>query len=150
MSVSSINLIKNKFKPFLFFIGSDYKWVEFIYPSTLLIAPVVKILVEPIKSNDSLASIELGLHEALVNAVQHGNKSNNNKILRIRRIVTSNWFIWQIQDEGEGLSKKQRRSSLPINIDSKGGRGLYLIHQCFDDVRWSQKGNRIQVASKRK
>ena len=25
----------------------------------------------------------------------------------------------------------------------------HLIHQCFDDVRWSPKGNRVQMAKRR-
>ncbi|QNI64303.1 anti-sigma regulatory factor [Synechococcus sp. A15-44] len=23
---------------------------------------------------------------------------------------------------------------------------MFLIHQCFDDVRWSRRGNRLQLA----
>jgi serine/threonine-protein kinase RsbW len=26
---------------------------------------------------------------------------------------------------------------------------LFLIHQCFDDVRWSRRGNRLQLACSR-
>jgi hypothetical protein len=26
---------------------------------------------------------------------------------------------------------------------------LFLIHSCFDDVRWSARGNRVQVALRR-
>jgi serine/threonine-protein kinase RsbW len=26
---------------------------------------------------------------------------------------------------------------------------LFLIHQCFDDVRWSRRGNRLQLACRR-
>jgi hypothetical protein len=27
---------------------------------------------------------------------------------------------------------------------------LFLIHQCFEDVRWSPKGNRVQLAITRR
>ena len=27
--------------------------------------------------------------------------------------------------------------------------GLYIINECFDDIRWSSKGNRLQLALKR-
>ena len=34
-------------------------------------------------------------------------------------------------------------------INSINGRGLYIINECFDDIRWSNKGNRLQLALKR-
>ena len=91
----------------------------------------------------------MGLHEALVNAVVHGNLSNPNKVIRVRRILTPKWFVWQIQDEGIGIVKNKRLSSLPLEIDANSGRGIYLIHKCFDDVRWSSKGNRLQLSLKK-
>jgi anti-sigma regulatory factor (Ser/Thr protein kinase) len=34
-------------------------------------------------------------------------------------------------------------------VEAVSGRGLFLIHHCFDDVRWSQRGNRLQLAARR-
>ena len=93
--------------------------------------------------------IQLGLHEALVNAVVHGNLSDPSKEVRVRRIITPNWLVWQIQDEGSGISMYKRDFELPSDIEVENGRGLFLIHECFDDVRWSKKGNRLQLASRR-
>ena len=124
-------------------------WVVFIHPSTLKLASFVETLLEPVICKETAKKIELGLHEALVNAVVHGNLSNPNKVVRVRRILTPNWFIWQIQDEGIGIVKNKRQSSLPLDIDANSGRGIYLIHKCFDDVRWSSKGNRLQLSSKK-
>ena len=122
------------------------KWAVFIHPSTLKLAPFVETLLEPVICKETAKKIELGLHEALVNAVVHGNLSNPKKVIRVRRILTPNWFIWQIQDEGIGIDKNKRLNSLPLNIDANCGRGIYLIHKCFDDVRWSSKGNRLQLS----
>ena len=122
------------------------KWAVFIHPSTLKLAPFVETLLEPVICKETAKKIELGLHEALVNAVVHGNLSNPKKVIRVRRILTPNWFIWQIQDEGIGIDKNKRLNSLPLNIDANSGRGIYLIHKCFDDVRWSSKGNRLQLS----
>ena len=121
-------------------------WAVFIHPSTLQLASFVETLLEPVICKETAKKIELGLHEALVNAVVHGNLSNPNKVLRVRRILTPNWFIWQIQDEGIGIVKNKRLNSLPVKIDATSGRGIYLIHKCFDDVRWSSKGNRLQLS----
>ena len=129
---------------------ASYKnWDVFIYPSTLKLASFIQTLLEPVLCKETAKRIELGMHEALVNAVVHGNLSNPDKVIRVRRILTPNWFIWQIQDEGIGIVKNKRLSSLPLELDAKSGRGIYLIHMCFDDVRWSRKGNRLQLSLKK-
>ena len=128
---------------------SSKNWAVFIHPSTLKLSSFVETLLEPVICRETAKKIELGLHEALVNAVVHGNLSDPNKVIRVRRILTPNWIIWQIQDEGLGLVKNKRVSSLPLKIDVKCGRGIYLIHKCFDDVRWSRKGNRLQLSFKK-
>ena len=124
-------------------------WTVFVHPSTLKLASFIEILLEPVICKETSKKIELGLHEALVNAVVHGNLSNPNKVIRVRRIITPKWFVWQIQDEGIGIVKNKRLSSLPSEIDANSGRGIYLIHKCFDDVRWSRKGNRLQLSLKK-
>ena len=121
-------------------------WAVFIHPSTLKLASFVETLLEPVICRETAKKIELGLHEALVNAVVHGNLSNPNKVIRVRRILTPNWIVWQIQDEGLGIVEDKRVCCLPLNIDVNSGRGIYLIHKCFDDVRWSRKGNRLQLS----
>ena len=125
---------------------SSKNWAVFIHPSTLKLASFVETLLEPVICRETAKRIELGLHEALVNAVVHGNLSNPNKVIRVRRILTPNWIVWQIQDEGLGIVKDKRVCCLPLNIDVNSGRGIYLIHKCFDDVRWSRKGNRLQLS----
>ena len=124
-------------------------WAVFIQPSTLQLASFVETLLEPVICKETAQKVQLGLHEALVNAVVHGNLSNPNKVVRVRRILTPKWFVWQIQDEGIGIVKNKRLSSLPQEIDANSGRGIYLIHKCFDDVRWSRKGNRLQLSLKK-
>ena len=121
-------------------------WAVFIHPSTLKLSTFVETLLEPVICKETAKKIELGLHEALVNAVVHGNLSNPKKVIRVRRILTPNWIVWQIQDEGLGIVEDKRVCCLPLNIDVNSGRGIYLIHKCFDDVRWSRKGNRLQLS----
>ena len=126
-----------------------FRWTEFVIPSSLNLRLNLKLLLEPVKPKETRERIELGLHEALVNAVVHGNSNNPGKFIRIRRIITPNWLIWQIQDQGDGIKLSKRSFSLPSELEAENGRGLFLIHECFDDVRWSTKGNRLQIACRR-
>jgi len=132
--------------PLVFRSWAAWRWADFITPSTLQLEPLLQILLEPVRCTRLHAQVQLGLQETLVNAVRHGNGNDPSKCLRIRRIETPRWLIWQVQDEGSGIGRAARRGQLPDHCDALGGRGLFLIHQCFDDVRWSRRGNRVQVA----
>ena len=115
----------------------------------------MELLLEPVACRQLQAELTLGLHEALVNAVRHGNNADPSKCLRVRRIESAFWLIWQVQDEGAGFafqrSPSQRRpSQLAMDHGATAGRGLVLLHQCFDDVRWSARGNRVQLAITRR
>ena len=124
-------------------------WSNFELCSSLQLSDFVDLLLEPIKSSQYCYRTKLGLHEALINAVTHGNKLDPHKSIRVRRIITPNWCVWQIQDQGNGLEIKKRVYKLPKEISSINERGLYIINECFDDIRWSSKGNRLQLALKR-
>ena len=125
------------------------RWSDFITPSTLQLAPLIELLLEPIRCLHAQTEVQLGLHEALVNAVRHGNGCDPAKCLRIRLIETPRWVVWQVQDEGKGVPPDARVGRLPDTLETTAGRGLFLIHHCFDDVRWSPRGNRLQVAVRR-
>ncbi|MEB3317468.1 MAG: ATP-binding protein [Cyanobacteriota bacterium] len=126
------------------------RWADFITPSTLQLAPFVDLLLEPLRQPaDARLDVQLGLQEVLVNAVRHGNGCDPCKCLRVRRILTPHWVIWQVQDEGPGVPSHARHPPLPADAEAVSGRGLFIIHHCFDDVRWSRRGNRLQVAVRR-
>jgi serine/threonine-protein kinase RsbW len=125
--------------------SSGLSWSLFITPSTLQLHPLLEVLLEPVPDGER-ELLRLGLQEALVNAVRHGNREDPRKSLRIRRILLNGWFVWQIQDEGPGIPVDRR---LPEAPEAPSGRGLFLIRQCFDDIRWSPRGNRVQLAKRR-
>ncbi len=117
--------------------------------SSLQLSDFVEILLEPLNKYQHLYLIRLGLHEALVNAVKHGNKFDSSKIIKVKRIITPHWWVWIIMDQGQGMLHEKRKFRLPKRTDSVSGRGLFIINECFDDVRWSPKGNKLQLALKR-
>ena len=117
--------------------------------SSLQLSDFVELLLEPLYKYQHLYLIRLGLHEALVNAVKHGNKFDSSKIIKVKRIITPHWWVWIIQDQGQGMKQDKRKFNLPKRIDSVSGRGLFIIKECFDDVRWSPKGNKLQLALRR-
>ena len=149
IDISSFKAVLNSFSKRLYCLASNFQWADFKFASTLKLNIYLEQLLEPVLNPEIKEKLKLGLHEALVNSVSHGNSIDSSKYIRVRRIVTPNWFIWQIQDEGNGIPTDSRKSHLPINIQAISGRGLFLIHHSFDDIRWNNKGNRIQLACKR-
>ena len=121
----------------------------FEFKSSLQLSDFVELLLEPLYKYQHLYLIRLGLHEALVNAVKHGNKFDSSKVIKVKRIITPHWWVWIIQDQGQGMKQDKRKFTLPRRIDSVSGRGLFIINECFDDVRWSPKGNKLQLALRR-
>jgi len=130
-------------------MSSTKDTTTFELESSLQLSDFVEILLEPLYKYQHLYLIRLGLHEALVNAVKHGNKFDSSKIIKVKRIITPHWWVWIIQDQGQGMDNEKRKFTLPKRADSVSGRGLYIINECFDDVRWSPKGNKLQLALKR-
>ena len=147
MSFFQGKILLNSFLKLLY--RPTVNWSNFELESSLHLNDFVDRLLEPINSTNHTYRIKLGLHEALVNAVTHGNKLDPHKSIRVRRIITPHWCVWQIQDQGPGLELKKRIYKLPKKISNINGRGLYIINECFDDIRWSNKGNSLQLALKR-
>ena len=54
-------------------------WSNYEFKSSLQLNEFVDQLLEPIKKSQSSYLIKLGLHEAMVNAVKHGNKLDPKK-----------------------------------------------------------------------
>ena len=130
---------------------SQWTWKDYVHSSSLQLSTFIHDLLKPVEFDKIIYErIQLGLHEALINAVKHGNLNDKSKELRVRRIITNNWIIWQIKDEGKGTPIDLRRCCLPERLDAESGRGIYIIHQCFDDVRWSKNGSSLQIACKKK
>ena len=47
-----------------------FRWADFILPSTLQLSPLLELLLEPVDCRETSLRVELGLQEAIVNAVR--------------------------------------------------------------------------------
>jgi len=97
-----MSLIRGKNILKKFFKRPKINWSNYEFESSLQLNEFVDQLLEPIENSQSSYLIKLGLHEALVNAVKHGNKLDPTKNIRVRRIITPKWCVWQIQDQVAG------------------------------------------------
>jgi serine/threonine-protein kinase RsbW len=89
--------------------------------------------------------IELVLNEALANAVVHGCKEDPSRSVRIAVGCDENrGVVIVVRDPGKGF--KPREVPSPIveeRIFASHGRGIFLINQLMDDVRFRRGGTEL-------
>jgi serine/threonine-protein kinase RsbW len=91
--------------------------------------------------------VEMALLEALANAVQHGCKNDPSK--QVECCVgcdESRGLLIVIRDPGAGFDPASIPS--PIvgqNLYASHGRGIYLINQLMDEVRFEKGGTEIHM-----
>lgn len=92
-------------------------------------------------------AIELALQEALANAVRHGCKGDPSK--KVQCCVScdaSGEVLIVVRDPGEGFDPAAVPNPLdPENILKGSGRGVYLINQLMDDVRYHDRGREVHM-----
>ncbi len=95
-------------------------------------------------SNERLNDLRLVLDEAIINAIEHGNRMDQNKLVRVYCKSENDYLVMSVKDEGGGFDPD---SLPPANQDSfsSRGRGLFLIKQFADEVRHNEKGNEITI-----
>jgi serine/threonine-protein kinase RsbW len=91
--------------------------------------------------------IELALDEALVNAIKHG--SAYDPLKQIQCCVAcdhTRGMLIIVRDPGPGFDPATIPSPVAgQNLFSTGGRGIYLINQLMDEVRFEKGGTEIHM-----
>ena len=94
--------------------------------------------------------IELALTEALANAVEHGCKRDSGKTVRVTaECDPARGMLIVVRDPGEGFDPATVPS--PIvgeRVFSEGGRGIFLINQLMDEMRFERGGTEIWMVKR--
>ena len=122
---------------------------EFLVPSDL--SEVQRVSLEALSFLKPLAlgeavlfDIRLCLDEALVNAMKYGNQLKKELKVRLSIEYDQNKISLWVEDQGAGFDpKKIKNCTEGGNVLRGHGRGLHLIHQLMDEVRYNPKGNAI-------
>lgn len=127
----------------------EKKWKSLSFTSTLYLCPIIDTLLEtaPTTLHDEL---RLGLQEALVNASKHGNQLDPRKTVSVRYTRSNGYYCWVVADQGSGFREPIDCTCPPVDLCvdaaiSECGRGLYILHQVFDQVRWSNNGKEVHL-----
>ena len=115
------------------------------------IEPVVQGVMEIVRemhcADGNEDAIELALTEALANAVMHGAKADPSKIIECDvGCDESRGMLIVVRDPGTGFDPAAIPSPIQgESIYSDHGRGIYLINQLMDEVKFAKNGTEIHM-----
>jgi len=91
-------------------------------------------------------AVHLALEEAFNNAVEHGNRGDPTKTVRIDYTIDNQRIEMRLTDEGGGFDPRRVPDPrLDENLERGHGRGVLLINAYMDIVQYSPKGNSIHM-----
>lgn len=94
--------------------------------------------------------VRVALCEALANAIQYGNRLDPNKSVDVKVCVDDEVLQVLVNDEGDGFDPTEVPNPTdPDRVDLEQGRGLFLIRQLMDEVRFNARGNSICMIMRR-
>jgi serine/threonine-protein kinase RsbW len=124
---------------------------HFTLPTDLDSLAEIESLIEQIRAErdfgDEVAgNLMMAFHEAVTNAIIHGNQLDPSKVVDIKAWFEDHQLVLQVTDQGIGFNP----DSLPDPLDENnllksGGRGVFLIRQFSDDIAFNDKGNVITI-----
>jgi serine/threonine-protein kinase RsbW len=125
--------------------GPYIHWELFLRSEVSAISPFVDTLMHLIRKGrcvpENEEDIEIVLHEALTNAVIHGNHEDRGKQVFVSCCCGTDEVSIVIRDEGLGFDIGEVPDpTAPENIKSSHGRGIYLMKTLMDEVRFEQGG----------
>lgn len=128
--------------------------IEFEIPSLIsLMHSILDYLMKRVEKsgvvNAENSNLFIALDEAFVNAVKHGNKFDSTKLVRISAEVSTKEARFTIEDEGEGFNVAEIPDPTDTeNLFKASGRGVLIIHNVMDEVRYNERGNRLEMIKK--
>jgi len=116
--------------------------------------PVVTQVMEAVRQMKNVDgkedAIELALQEALANAVVHGAKEDPSKIVEcLVAYDEQRGILIIVRDPGEGFDPKAIPTcTVGENLYSNHGRGIFLINQLMDEVKFHKNGTEIHMVKR--
>jgi serine/threonine-protein kinase RsbW len=101
-------------------------------------------------STREVLATRIGLEEALVNAIKHGNREDPGKCVRLGYGVTAEELVAEVVDEGTGFCPELLPDPfLPDNLLRPCGRGVFLMRAYMTWVHFNAKGNGVTLCKRR-
>lgn len=94
----------------------------------------------------ALFAVRLAMEEAIINAIQHGNKLDSTKKVKIGLTLDDDKAIVSVTDEGEGFDLNSVvNPTLDENLEATSGRGIALMKAYMDSIDYNETGNQVTM-----
>ncbi|MDQ2087709.1 ATP-binding protein [Herbivorax sp. ANBcel31] len=105
---------------------------------------------------DILFEVKVIINELIQNAINHGNKNNVDKVVKLKVKIADEYICIIVEDQGEGYNFKQLMGIVEDNqLDvcdicdlKESGRGIYLVKNLSERMAFNSKGNKVEVIKK--
>lgn len=102
-------------------------------------------------TQDEADDITISVTEAVNNAIVHGNKEDIAKKVRVNFHITDEEIVIKVIDEGKGIDPINIKDPLSSgNILKTYGRGLHIIKNLMDSVKFFSRNKRSYVVMRKK
>jgi serine/threonine-protein kinase RsbW len=137
---------------------SEEKWTwqcDQVIPNDLavgerLLEDVLGRLETLLWGHREMFGVHLAVHEALTNAIDHGNASNKSKHVRFACGISPEKIHVEITDEGPGFDPDSLPDpTTPAHLACPGGRGVLLMRTFMSRVEFRNNGNHVVLEKER-
>jgi serine/threonine-protein kinase RsbW len=88
---------------------------------------------------DAAFGIDMAVREAVTNAVLHGNRQDESKVVEIQFKNSAAGLEITVRDEGRGFNPESVPDPTdPQNLLKTNGRGILFMRTFMDEVEWSR------------
>jgi serine/threonine-protein kinase RsbW len=128
------------------------KSIKISIPSLLENIQVIESFIDNAKedfaiNDDMYGNIMISVTECISNAIIHGNQSDAQKMVHLELQTTPGLLLCVIEDEGAGFDFSSLADpTAPENIEKIGGRGIFLMRNLSDEVKFELGGKKTLLS----
>ena len=98
---------------------------------------------------DTYGNILITLTEAVNNAIIHGNKRDESKMVEVRTEARNGRLAITVKDEGRGFDYSNLPDpTSPERVCECGGRGVFIMRQLSDRCHFRDNGRSVEMEFK--
>jgi len=135
---------------------SDAAWtLDKILPSDLESGhAVIEALITALETTGwigrDLFHVQMAIEEAVVNAIEHGNRRDSSKQVHVLFHVFQDRAELMVTDQGEGFDHRNVADPTEEErLDKPRGRGVMLIRELMSEAKYNEKGNSVWMLKRR-
>ena len=137
-------------------MADEWLWqLERLIPSdTVAATAVLEETLAALRANgwrqQDVFAVHLAMHEALVNAILHGNRLDSRKRVHVACRLSQDLCRVEVTDEGGGFAPDRLPDcTAAARIEAPCGRGIMLMQAFMSRVTYNDRGNQVTLEKDR-